>query len=102
MTLRIQLESETPIPQKFGGGIGNRWISLLTSDTVTLTTRDGRTVPLVEQGGSTGNQDQDRMFRLDEITALEDLEGGTLTLCIGDGRVDVPLKDLLPAEASEP
>lgn len=98
MTLRLRLESETPIPQKFGGGIGNRWLSLLTPDTVTLTTRDGRTIPLVELGGSAGNQDQDRMFRLDEITALEDLEGGTLTLCIGEGRADVPLDGLAQAK----
>ena len=99
MTLRIQLESETPIPQKFGGGIGNRWLQLASSEYVTLTTRDGRTVPLVELGGSAGNQDKDRMFRLDEITALEDLEGGTLTLEVEGERCDISLNGFLSPAA---
>lgn len=100
MTLRLHLESETPIPQKFGGGIGNRWISMLNGGRVTLTTKDGQTVPLIEQGGSAGERDQIKMFQLDEITALEDLQGGTLTLEIEDGSVDIPLDGLDSAKKS--
>ena len=98
MTLRLQLESETPIPQQFGGGIGNRWLQLVDRDNTTLTTRSGKAIPLTDLGGSTGDQDKDWMFRLDEITALEDLEGGTLNIRIEGGSVDIPLNDLVPAE----
>ena len=98
MTLRLQLESETPIPQIFGGGTGNRWLQLVNSDNMMLTAKDGRTIPLIENGGLSGDQNQNRLFQLAEITALEDLDGGTLTLQIGDGSVDIPLDDLLPAE----
>ena len=98
MTLKLQLKSETPIPQKFGGGIGIRWLQLVNCDKVTLTTRNGETIPLTDLGGSAGEQDQDWSFRLAEITALEDLEGGTLNIRIEGGSVDVPLDALIPAE----
>lgn len=98
MTLRLQLESETPIPREFGGGIGIRWSQLVNCDKVTLTTRSGTTIPLADLGGSAGDQDQDWMFRLEEITALEDLEGGTLNIRIEGGSVDVLLDGLVPAE----
>lgn len=99
MTLRVQLESETPIPQQFGGGIGNRWVQLIADPgNLTLTTRKGEVIPLTDRGGSLGDQDQDRSFRLEEITALEDLEGGTLNIRIEGGSVDVSLNDLIPAE----
>lgn len=99
MTLRLQLESETPIPQNFGGGIGIRWSQLVNCDKVTLTTRNGETIPLTDLGGSAGDQDQDWSFRLAEITALEDLEGGTLNIRIEGGSVDVPLDGLVLAES---
>lgn len=92
MTLQIQLESETPIPQIFGGGIGNRWLSMVNSDRVTLTTQNGHTVPLTEQGGSADNQEQVRIFQLDEITDLSQFQ--TLALRIGDGSCDIPLTHL--------
>lgn len=99
MTLRVRLESETPIPQQFGGGIGNRWVQLMADpDNLTLTTRKGEVIPLTDLGGSLGDQDQDRSFRLEEITALEDLEGGTLNIRIEGGSVDVLLDGLVPAE----
>lgn len=99
MTLRAQLKSETPIPQQFGGGIGNRWVQLMADpDNLTLTTRKGEVIPLTDRGGSLGDQDQNRSFRLEEITALEDLEGGTLTLEIEGESVDIPLNGLAPAE----
>lgn len=106
MTLQIQLERTVPakleIQTEEDMRAFSRWVSAVNSDRVILATQDGRTIPLSELGGTSSDTDHNTMFRLDEITALEDLEGGTLTLCIGDGRVDVPLKDLLPAEASEP
>ena len=98
MTMRLQFKSEVPIPQQFGGGIGNRWLQLVNFENVTLTTRSGKTIPLTDLGGSSGDQDKDWMFRLDEITALEDLEGGTLNIRIEGGSVDVPLNDLIPAK----
>lgn len=98
MTMRLQLESETPIPQKFGGGIGNRWLQLVNFDNTTLTTRSGKVIPLTDLGGSASDQDQDWIFRLDEITSLEDLEGGTLNIRIEGGSVDVPLDGLVPVE----
>lgn len=98
MTLRLQLKSEIPIPREFGGGIGNRWSQLVNFENVTLTTRSGKTIPLTDLGGSSGDQDKDWMFRLDEITALEDLEGGTLNIRIEGGSVDVPLEGLIPVE----
>lgn len=97
MTLRLQLESEAPIPQQYGGGIGNRWHQLANSDTITLTTRKGEVIPLTDLGGSLGDQDQVRSFRLEEISALEDLEGGTLNVSIEGGSVDIPLDGLTPA-----
>ncbi len=98
MTLRIQMESEAPIPQQYGGGIGNRWHQLANSDTMTLTTRKGEVIPLTDLGGSLGDQDQNRGFRLEEITALEGLEGGTLNVSIEGGSVDIPLEGLVSAE----
>lgn len=98
MTMRLQFKSEVPIPQQFGGGIGNRWLQLVNFENVTLTARSGKTIPLTDLGGSSGDQDKDWMFRLDEITALEDLEGGTLNIRIEGGSVDVPLNGLVPAE----
>lgn len=98
MTLRLQLESETPILRKFGGGVGIRWLQLVNSDNVTLTTRNGETIPLIGNGGEAGGQDQVCFFRLAEITALEDLEGGALNIRIEGGSVDVPLDGLVPAE----
>ena len=82
----------------FRSGIGNRWLQLVDRDNTTLTTRSGKAIPLTDLGGSTGDQDKDWMFRLDEITALEDLEGGTLNIRIEGGSVDIPLNDLVPAE----
>ena len=50
--------------------------------------------------GSTGSdQDLDIAFQMEEITSLEQFLGGTLTLRIGDGSVDVPLDGLVPAES---
>lgn len=98
MTMRLQFKSEVPIPQQFGGGIGNRWLQLVNCDNTTLTTRSGKAIPLTDLGGSSGDQDKDCMFRLDEITSLDDLEGGILNIRIEGGSVDVPLNGLVPAE----
>lgn len=98
MTLRLQLESETPIPPQLGGNIGTRWRQLVSPDNVMLATRDDRNIPLTELGGFSGDQEQNWSFRLGEITALEDLEGGTLTLRVGNSSVAIPLDNLAPAE----
>ena len=92
MTLRLQFKSEIPIPQEFRGAIGNRWPELVNFENVTLTTRSGKVIPLTDLGGSAGDQDMNWLFRLEEITALEDLEGGVLTLKIGEESVEIPLE----------
>ena len=65
---------------------------------MTLTTKGGQTIPLVGLGSTGGNQHQKQSFQLAEITALEDLEGGTLNIRIEGGSVDIPLDNLVPAE----
>ena len=76
----------------------SRWISALNVDRVTLTTKDGQTVPLIELGSTGSDQDLDIAFQMEEITSLEQFLGGTLTLRIGDGSVDIPLDGLVSAE----
>lgn len=100
MTLRIRLERETPVPRHTEGAteIYRRWVYAISGDRVTLTARDGQPVPLTELDGFSDDQTQTVGFRLDEITALEDLRDGALTLRIGGGSVDIPLNDLIPAE----
>ena len=66
---------------------------------MTLTTKDGQTVPLIELGSTGSDQDLDIAFQMEEITSLEQFLGGTLTLRIGDGSVDIPLDGLVPAES---
>lgn len=98
MTLKINLKSEIPIPQQPGGTIGIRWSQLGIVDNFTLTDKNGKTIALTDLGGSGSKQDQDRIYQLAEITALEDLEGGALNIRIEGGSVDVPLDGLVPAE----
>lgn len=80
--------------------IDYRWNHVLESDNITLTTREGRTVDLIVEGyaGTSNFWDHRDIYHLAEITALEDLEGGTLNIRIEGGSVDVPLDGLVPAE----
>ena len=102
MTLQIKLERETPVAaygDKSGTQVYSRWVGVLSGpDCVTLTDRDGQTIPLVELGGSSSPQDQDGSFQLGEITSLARLQGGNLSLRIGDGSCDIPLDGLALAE----
>ena len=81
--------------------IDYRWNHVLESDNITLTTREGRTVDLIVEGyaGTSNFWDHRDIYHLAEITALEDLEGGTLNIRIEGGSVDVPLDGLVPAES---
>lgn len=101
MTLQIKLERETPVAaygDKSGTEVSSRWYSAVSGGRVTLTTGDGQSIPLTELGGSGSKTDQDASFQLGEITGLDRLQGGTLTLRIGDESCDIPLDGLAPAE----
>ncbi len=80
--------------------IDYQWNHVLDTDNMTLTTRDGQTVDLIVKGfaGTSDFWDHDSIYHLAEITALEDLEGGTLNVRIEGGSVDIPLEGLVPAE----
>ena len=102
MTLQVKLERAEPVPLRSDDakpGTYSRWISALNVDRVTLTTKDGQTIPLIELGSTGSDQDLDIAFQIEEITSLEQFLGGTLTLRVGDGSVDVPLDGLVPAES---
>ena len=72
--------------------IDYRWNHVLESDNMTLTTREGKTVDLIVEGyaGTSNFWEHRDIYHLAEITALEDLEGGTLNIRIEGGSVDVP------------
>ena len=66
-----------------------------------LTDRDGNDIPLECSGGSADMVNSNQYhypFRLTRATSVEELQGGTLTLRIGDGSVDILLDDLAPVE----
>lgn len=99
MSLRIQLERETPVPlhsDEAREGVYGRWISALNVDRVTLTGKDGQIIPLTDMGGAANDREQNCSFQLNEITDLAQLQ--TLTLRIGDGSFDISLGDLIAAE----
>lgn len=100
--MTLTLEREVPladeVPDEEAERVYSRWISALNITRVTLKDRDGQEIPLVEIGGAIGDQEHHSTFRFAEITSLEQLQGGTLTLRIGDGSVDVPLEGLAPVE----
>ena len=95
MTLQFHLERETPVqlhsPEAVGG-VDGRWISAVNVDGVTLTTKDGKTVPLTDMGSTVSDREQDRSFQLNEITDLTQLQ--TLTLRVGESNFDIPLDGL--------
>ena len=95
MTLQLQLERETPVPlhsPESIGGVYARWIASLNVDGVTLTTKDGQTVPLTDMGNTGSDRQLNCSFLLDEITDLAQLQ--TLTLRIGEGSLNIPLDNL--------
>ena len=101
LTLQIKLERAVPVPlhsDESKPGLYTRWLSAIDSDCITLTTKEGQTIPLMQLGGTGDNQNQEQSFQLAEITALEDLEGGTLNLRINGNSVDIPLESLVPAK----
>ena len=101
LTLQIELERAVPVPlhsNESEPGLYTHWLSAINSDRVTLTTKGGQTIPLMGRGSTGGNQHQKQSFQLAEITALEDLEGGTLSIRIEGGSVDVPLDGLVLAD----
>lgn len=70
-------------------------------DRATLTDRDGHEIPMECLDGSadTVNLNQyHHIFRLTQATDVSQLQGGTLTLRVGDSSVDIPLDGLVPAE----
>lgn len=98
MTLQIRLERETPVPlhsDEAGSGVYGRWVCALNADRVSLTTKDGQSVPLTDLGSVSSDREQNCSFQLNEITDLTHLQ--TLILRIGDGSVEIPLDGLTQA-----
>ena len=95
MTLQITLERDIPISfYEDDAAVRHRWQDVLDGrNSVVLTDRDGQAIPLRGGGGSAGFQEQERIYHLTEITDLERLQGGTLTV-LGHS---FPLDGLIPA-----
>ena len=111
ITLKVTLEREEEIHVSFSTEEEEqqwtRWAYALRGEQsagvsrAVLTTRDGNEIPLEFQDSSADyvNTNQyDYVLRLTRAASVEDLQGGTLTLRVGDGSVDVPLDGLVPAE----
>lgn len=99
MSLQIRLERETPVPLHSDDAIPGtyaHWVTVLDIDRVTLTDKDGQTIPLTDLGSVASDRDQNCSFQLGEITDLAQLQ--TLTLHVGDGSIDIPLDTLSSAE----
>lgn len=70
-------------------------------DRAILTDRNGNEIPMECTTGSadmTNLNQYHHLFRLTQATDVSQLQGGRLTLRVGDGSVDIPLDDLSPAE----
>lgn len=98
MNMRICYEWDIPELTTKGHQPNLRWHRVLDEDRMTLTTRDGKVIPLLESsgmaGGITGYRKQEHIYQLGEVVALEDLEGGNLNIRIEGGSVDIPLENL--------
>ncbi|MBD5134019.1 MAG: hypothetical protein HDT38_06065 [Clostridiales bacterium] len=76
-----------------------RWSELAKDAAgITLTTKDGRTVPVELYTSNVHEGDQWWSYRLDEITDPAEFQGGTLTLDWAFGTVTIPLDNLMPVE----
>lgn len=96
MTLRITIERETPAKSENmteeDERVYSRWMSAININRVSLTGRDGLSIPLKGNGGMIDDQENITIYRLEEITDLSQLQGGTLTLKIGEESVEIPLE----------
>lgn len=66
-----------------------------------LTDRDGNEIPLECSDGSADMVNSNQyhyLFRLTRAASVEEIQGGTLTLRIGEGNVDILLDGLAPTE----
>ena len=111
ITLKVTLEREEEIHASLSPEEREqqwtRWAFALReeqSDGVSravLTTRDGCKIPLEFRDGSADGVNTNQynyVLRLTQATDVEELQGGILTLRVGDGSVDIPLDNLVPAE----
>lgn len=102
MTTRICYEWDIPELTTKTYSPNIRWHQVLDENRMTLTTRDGRVIPLTQRSGMacglTGYREQYHIYQLSEIAALEDLKGGNLNIRIEGGSVDIPLDGLTPVE----
>lgn len=71
-------------------------------DRAVLTSRDGEQIPLECRDGSADLDSEayqyHHVFRLTEAADVAQLQGGTLTLRVGESSVEIPLDNLTPAE----
>lgn len=79
-----------------------RWLSLLNTEDITITDRDGGVVTLSSgtalAGGLIGDEESTHSYRLAEITDPAKLQGGSITLNLSCGTVTIPLDNLTPVE----
>lgn len=118
ITMMVTLERETEIsadlPSEERAQRWMRWAFALDGehfaatngyepaiDRAILTDRDGHEIPMECLDGSADMvnlKQYHHIFRLTQATATAQLQGGRLTLRIGDGSVDIPLDNLVPVE----
>lgn len=97
MTLRISLARAVDESEPLDEELYQDWMSLLHAQNITLTTRDGHSVALTEIGGVIGIAEQQRSYRLTEITDPAQFQGGTITFDIDGRTVTLALDNLAPA-----
>lgn len=118
ITMMVTLERETAIsadlPSEERAQRWARWAFALDGehfaaangyepavDRAILTDRDGNEIPLecTTSSADMANLNQyHHLFRLTQATDVSQLQGGKLTLRVGDSSVDIPLDNLVPAE----
>ena len=118
ITMMVTLERETEIsadlPSEERAQRWMRWAFALNGehfaatngyepaiDRAILTDQDGNEIPMECLDGSAGMvnlKQYHHIFRLTQATDVSRLQGGKLTLRIGDESVDIPLDDLVPVE----
>ena len=101
ITLRREGGDELSWDTEEGMAAYMRWLNLVNLEGMTLTTKDGRTVPLTySAGGVIGNPVQTQCLRLVDITAPAEFQDGTLALDWACGKTVISLDDLKPVEST--
>lgn len=77
-----------------------RWSDLAAdAKEITLMTKDGRNIPVTPYTCNIHEQSQWWSYRLDEVIAPSQFQGGMLMLDWASGKISIPLDSLMPAES---